>query len=127
MGRRRFRDSGMGRRVTVAGLTVACAIWAVGQQPKGTRKSVPPVVIAAGAPPSAVLSTPGTPVKVVDKPDPVQAEWAQQNALVLQLATELKSEVDKTTEHILSLKVVEKAQEIERLTHKTEQQMKKMR
>ena len=56
--------------------------------------------------------------------DPAQEEWAKQSAQLLLLATQLKREVDKTTENILSVKVIEKAREIERFTHATEQQLK---
>ncbi|MFP5237936.1 MAG: hypothetical protein ACLGSD_18725 [Acidobacteriota bacterium] len=56
--------------------------------------------------------------------DPAQAEWKKQSAQLLMLATQLKQEVDKTTENILSLKVIEKAREIERFTHATQQQLK---
>lgn len=56
--------------------------------------------------------------------DAAQADWKQQSAELLLLATELKKEVDKTTENILSVKVVEKARQIERFTHTSEQQLK---
>lgn len=55
---------------------------------------------------------------------PAQQEWTKQSAQLLLLATQLKHEVDKTTENILSVKVIEKAREIEQFTHATEQQLK---
>jgi hypothetical protein len=44
-----------------------------------------------------------------------QKQLKEDTAKLLQLATELKDAVDKTNEHVLSLDVVKKADEIERL------------
>lgn len=46
------------------------------------------------------------------------------SARLLKLATELKSEVDKTTKDTLSLNVIRKADEIERLAHDVKEKMK---
>jgi hypothetical protein len=43
---------------------------------------------------------------------------------LLSLATELKQYVDKSNENILSLEVIRKADEIEKLAHQVRQQMK---
>ncbi len=43
---------------------------------------------------------------------------------LLKLATELKAYVDKTDEHILSLNVIKKAEEIEKLAHSVKDKMK---
>jgi hypothetical protein len=43
---------------------------------------------------------------------------------LLKLATELKTEVDKTTKDTLSLNVIRKADEIERLAHNVKEKMK---
>jgi hypothetical protein len=43
---------------------------------------------------------------------------------LLQLATELKQDVDKTDEHTLSLAVIKKAEEIEKLAHTVKEKMK---
>jgi len=43
---------------------------------------------------------------------------------LLQLATELKQYVDKTDEHTLSVTVVKKAEEIEKLAHTVKEKMK---
>jgi len=43
---------------------------------------------------------------------------------LLRLATELKDYVDKTNEHVLSLDVVRKAEEIEKLAHDVREKMK---
>jgi len=43
---------------------------------------------------------------------------------LLQLATELKQYVDKTNEHMLSVTVIKKAEEIEKLAHTVKEKMK---
>ncbi len=43
---------------------------------------------------------------------------------LLSLATELKTQVDKTNEHVLSLEVVRKAEEIEKLARKIKTNMR---
>ena len=43
---------------------------------------------------------------------------------LLKLATELKQAVDKSNEHTLSLDVVKKAEEIEKLAHSVKDKMK---
>ncbi len=49
---------------------------------------------------------------------------ADESAKLLKLATELKAEVDKTTKDTLSLNVVRKADEIEKLAHSVKETMK---
>ncbi len=49
---------------------------------------------------------------------------AEDSAKLLKLATELKTEVDKTTKDTLSLGVIRKADEIEKLAHNVKQKMK---
>ena len=43
---------------------------------------------------------------------------------LFQLATELKDAVDKSNEHVLSLDVVRKAEEVEKLAKKVKEKMK---
>jgi hypothetical protein len=43
---------------------------------------------------------------------------------LLQLATELKTAVDKSNEHLLSIDVVRKADEVEHLAHRVKEKMK---
>jgi hypothetical protein len=77
-------------------------------------------------------------------PSPTQVEWeAQQKRAaqkaenekrqqaikkdtdkLLELATELKQYVDKTNEHTLSVDVIKKAEEIEKLAHTVKEKMK---
>lgn len=43
---------------------------------------------------------------------------------LLQLATELKQSVDKSNENLLSMDVIKKAEEIEKLAHSVKEKMK---
>ncbi len=56
--------------------------------------------------------------------DDRQKKLIDDTAKLLELATELKSEVDKSTKNQLSLEVVRKADEIEKLAHDVKQRMK---
>jgi hypothetical protein len=53
-----------------------------------------------------------------------KAEMAADTAKLLQLANELKAEMDKTSKDTLSLSVMKKADEIERLARKVRGEMK---
>jgi len=53
-----------------------------------------------------------------------QRQIADDSAKLLKLANDLKAEVDKTTKDTLSLNVIRKADEIERLAHSVKEKMK---
>ena len=53
-----------------------------------------------------------------------QAQLQRDTDNLLKLATELKQYVDKTNENTLSLDVVKKAEEIEKLAHSVKEKMK---
>ena len=53
-----------------------------------------------------------------------QAELKRDTERLLKLSTELKDYVDKTNENILSLDVVKKADEIEKLAHSVKMKMR---
>lgn len=53
-----------------------------------------------------------------------QKQIGADSAKLLKLATELKTEVDKTTKDTLSLNVIRKADEIEKLAHDVKEEMK---
>ena len=53
-----------------------------------------------------------------------QAEIQRDTEKLLKLSTELKEYVGKTDEHILSLDVIKKAEEIEKLAHDVKEKMK---
>ena len=53
-----------------------------------------------------------------------QADLKKDTDKLLELATELKQYVDKTNEHTLSVDVIKKAEEIEKLAHSVKEKMK---
>ena len=53
-----------------------------------------------------------------------QAELKRDTDKLVRLATELKQYVDKTNENVLSLEVLKKAEEIEKLAHSVKDKMK---
>jgi hypothetical protein len=53
-----------------------------------------------------------------------QAELKRDTEELLKLATELKTYVDKTNENLLSIEVVHKAEEIEKLAHNVREKMR---
>jgi hypothetical protein len=53
-----------------------------------------------------------------------QAELKRDTEKLLKLSTELKEYVDKSNEHILSLDVMKKAEEIEKLAHSVKTRMR---
>lgn len=53
-----------------------------------------------------------------------QEELKKDTDKLFKLATELKQSVDKTNEHILSLQVINKADEIEKLAREIKKKMK---
>jgi uncharacterized protein (DUF1501 family) len=79
-------------------------------------------IALATIPPSATTTLP------VAAPAPVELSAEQQIALdrarLLQLANDLKAEVDKSTADMLSVSVIRKAAEIQRLAHDLKERMK---
>ncbi len=53
-----------------------------------------------------------------------EADLKRDTDRLLQLATELKASVDKSDENILSLDVIKKADQIEKLAHSVKEKMK---
>lgn len=54
-----------------------------------------------------------------------QKALAQQTEVLFDMATELKAQVDKTNKNILSMKVVEKAEQIEQMARAMKDQARK--
>ena len=79
---------------------------------------------AAGATPLATPSPPNAGLN----PEALNAERKRQisadSAQLLKLAVELKAEVDKTTKDTLSLDVIRKADQIEKLAHSVKEKMR---
>jgi hypothetical protein len=53
-----------------------------------------------------------------------QAQLKQDTEKLLQLSTELKQYVEKTNENVLSVNVIKKAEEIEKLAHSVKEKMR---
>lgn len=94
-------------------------------RPRGNPppQGVPPLDDQLGSPedPLAAMREAGRVRAVANER---QKKIADETAKILQLATELKSEVDKTTKDQMSLETIRKAEEIERLAHDVKQRMK---
>jgi hypothetical protein len=92
----------------------------------GHAQSAPaPAPATATAPPEKVASTPAPAAGQQDKlptantaDETQKQEIASECAVLLTMATDLKSAVDKTTKDTLSITVVRKAGAIEQLAHK---------
>jgi len=122
-------------------LLVAISIVpAAGQAPAQTPATAPapaqgqdktPANPPAPAPPAATAAqTPaGTPAEAHAETHVAQAEThkdqiAADSAKLFQLANELKAEMDKSTKDTLSLSVMKKAEEVEKLAHKVRDEMR---
>jgi len=89
------------------------------QQPAQGSAAQPPVAQApatAGA--AADASKPTTPQT------PRQKQLANDTAKLLTLANELKAELDKSSKDTLSVSVIKKAEQVEKLAHKVRDEMK---
>jgi hypothetical protein len=79
---------------------------------------------------SSIASPPAVPTSQngVQDSEAIDAEQKQQiadeSAKLLKLAADLKAEVDKTTKDTLSINVIRKADEIEKLAHSVKENMK---
>lgn len=90
-----------------------------GSNPIPQAKSVPDATAQSKAPEEKPLQQTGD----ATSPDP-NRQFAQDSAKLLELATDLKAEVDKTNKDTLSLRVVRKAEELERFAHNVRTRMK---
>jgi hypothetical protein len=79
----------------------------------------------AGSPAAAGPAPGATQAPVADAHSEKQKELARQADQLFDMATELKAEVDKTNKNILSLKVVNEAEQIERLAKGMKSQAKR--
>ena len=89
---------------------------AAAQQPPQGSAAQPPVA----QPPATAAATADT-----SKPTtPQQKQLADDTAKLLTLANELKAELDKSNKDTLSLSVIRKADQVEKLAHKVRDEMK---
>lgn len=96
---------------------------AAGQQPTQTSAAEPPAAQPAAA------QAPATAEAAVDASKPAtpqtpQQQLADDTAKLLILANELKAELDKSNKDTLSLGVIKKAEQVEKLAHKVRGEMK---
>jgi type VI protein secretion system component VasF len=104
----------------LSGVSLVLTLWigcAAGTE-GGVAQTVAPAPADAKA---ASTAHPESGPKLNDK----QKALADQADKLLVMATELKNQVDRTNKNILSVKVVEKAEEIERYAHQIKDQAKK--
>jgi hypothetical protein len=97
----------------ISGILLAAGMIALGTSTASAQASA-----AAGTASGAASAGPGhgaAPVPAPDMRTEKQKELAMQTERLFDMATELKAQVDRTNRNILSLKVVQKAEEIEAL------------
>lgn len=103
----------------VAVFAIGAMAMAAAQQPASPAAAQPAAAQAvktAAVP--AVISKPAAPQT------PQQKQLADDTAKLYALANELKADLDKSGKDTLSLSVIRKAQEVERLAHKVRDEMK---
>lgn len=109
----------------LAVLTLGSISLAAAQQTAQDSAAQPPVAQApaiAGATADTSKSTnPQTPQA---PQTPQQKQLADDTAKLLTLANELKAELDKSNKDTLSLGVIKKAEQVEKLAHKVRDEMK---
>jgi hypothetical protein len=89
------------------------------QQPAQDSAAQPPVAQA----PATTEATADT-SKSQTPQTPQQKQLADDTAQLLTLANELKAELDKSNKDTLSLSVIKKAEQVEKLAHKVRDEMK---
>jgi hypothetical protein len=100
-------------------LTFSSISLTAAQRPAQDSAAQPPIKQApAPAQATGATSKPATPQT------PQQKQLAEDTAKLLSLANELKAELDKSNKNTLSLSVIKKAQDVEKLAHKVRDEMK---
>jgi hypothetical protein len=111
----------------LAGIVLAGAQQAPqsAQQQAGSAPAHEPAQGAISNTTSAAVPSLQSGVRNPDAADPERKKQiAEESAILLKLATDLKAEVDKTTKDTLSLNVIRKADQIEKLAHNVKESMK---
>lgn len=125
----RFRSSygleGSARSVQdlacLALFTFGAISLAAAQQPAPGSVAQPPVAQAPAPVPAVATADPSKPTT---PQTPQQKQLADDTAKLLTLANELKAELDKSSKDTLSLSVIRKAEQVEKLAHKVRDEMK---
>lgn len=109
-------------------LVSICLVFAFCAPPQGLSQQQPPVPSPLGRsrPDESGPNMPPDMRKDMEKKanEQRQAELKRDTEKLLKLSTELKDYVDKSNEHILSLDVIKKADEIEKLAHSVKTRMR---
>jgi sRNA-binding protein len=95
---------------------------AAAQEPAQDGAAQAPVQAPAAQAPAA--QTPADTPKPATPQTPQQKQLADDTAKLLSLANELKAELDKSNKDTLSLSVIKKAEQVEKLAHKVRDEMK---
>jgi len=107
-------------------VVLASAPFAHASQPQSPAKPEVQASQAQGV--RAPENTPDTPVdkqRLADmKVELRQKQLTEDTAKLLVLANELKAEMDKSTKDTLSLSVIKKAEQVEKLAHKVREEMR---
>jgi len=118
-----------GRRLSCLPLRIGCVVLLgaflmaaeQGRQQQDTGgQQLAPGRAAAAAAPDGAPAAPNRDTANAQK----KKQIADDSARLLQLATDLKTEVDKTDKDTLSLNVIRKADELEKLAHSVKEKMK---
>jgi hypothetical protein len=103
----------------------------VNSQPVGSQRSGSPQVMPPQQTPNAPIPEPGITLSPqIEQEQAKLRNTDRQRKLIadtqklLSLATELKTDVDKSTRDTMSLDVIKKADEIEKLAHSVKEKMK---
>lgn len=96
---------------------------AAAQQPAQDSTAQPPAAQTPAQAPATEEATADTPQPTTPQ-TPQQKQLADDTAKLLALANELKAELDKSNKDTLSLGVIKKAEQVEKLAHKVRDEMK---
>jgi Skp family chaperone for outer membrane proteins len=105
----------LSKRIALSVALLGCASTCFAQQPASPVAAQQAAEVSPAAPASVDVSKPMS---------PKQKQLTDDTAKLQILANELKAEMDKSSKDTLSLTVIKKAEEVEKLAHKVEAEMK---
>jgi len=117
-----IRFAGSGSRLACSGILFAIALTCVGQDGKPPQDAVTPQAQSPDVNPHSGKDKKGQKSGTGDSDRKKQI--ADESAQLLNMALALKAEVDKTTKDTLSLNVIKKADQIEKLAKSVKEKMK---
>jgi hypothetical protein len=123
-----FRHANGPRKLICAAFLAAFSCTAVIAQQTTPAPATPAPPAATPAPASQPSDTPASTAANQKPQDPAMVQRKKQlaadTAKLLELANELKTEMDKSSKDTLSLNVIKKADQVEKLAHKVRDEMK---